>query len=464
MFAADGERQCYRLSANPLHVRLWVRSNMGQWYPNAEKILEEVLGDKNPADGPELAKRLGNAMDSVAPIWMTVDTEAECQALEEFVGGPVELARMTGSRAYSRFSVHLITQYLNNQPPESKLGPISLVSSFGTSVFCGKIMPVDISDAAGMNLMEIATREWSASILDYVCKRTKRTLEEIRAMLPQPQPSWQSACTIAPYWCAKYGFSPDCKVVNWTGDNASSLVGLGCIEPGDVSISLGTSDTCVCLLAHLPEALAIGHVFPHPVYNDKYFAMLCYSNGDGTRRYIRDNYADGDWESFSRNLETTSPSDVIGIYATVPEITPPFRLSSPCYVYPETGTMDSGMQCRAAIESRALAMKTHLRQLNPDITPRRILVTGGAAASDAICQIVADVFEAPVSRANVTDSAMLGSAMRAADATHPISHAIAARSAGTQITPRTDVDYSKLQKLYVKAEAALLASVNSPAI
>jgi sugar (pentulose or hexulose) kinase len=40
----------------------------------------------------------------------------------------------------------------------------------------------------------------------------------------------------------RYGFPEECKVVAFTGDNCSSLAGLGLGE-GDIGYSLGTSDT-----------------------------------------------------------------------------------------------------------------------------------------------------------------------------------------------------------------------------
>jgi len=47
----------------------------------------------------------------------------------------------------------------------------------------------------------------------------------------------------------RYGFSPDCQVLAGTGDNPSSLVGLGIFNPGDIAISLGTSDTLFGVIA-----------------------------------------------------------------------------------------------------------------------------------------------------------------------------------------------------------------------
>ena len=40
----------------------------------------------------------------------------------------------------------------------------------------------------------------------------------------------------------RYGFSPECEVVAFTGDNPAALAGQQ-VGPGDLAVSLGTSDT-----------------------------------------------------------------------------------------------------------------------------------------------------------------------------------------------------------------------------
>jgi sugar (pentulose or hexulose) kinase len=71
------------------------------------------------------------------------------------------------------------------------------------------------------------------------------------------------------------------------------VAGAGLLEEGEAVVSLGTSDTFLLLL---PEsfvgdgslesrtALPFGHAFPHPILANRYFLMLCYSNGDVGRK------------------------------------------------------------------------------------------------------------------------------------------------------------------------------------
>merc|ERR1719281_565195 len=131
-----------------------------------------------------------------------------------------------------------------------------------------------------MNLMDIKTLDWRPELVGFVSGGKSDDLLERLGGIAQP---WKPAGAVHPYFVEKYGFSPDASVVHWSGDNPCSVVGLGLLQPGDLAVSLGTSDTCLAVLGGAPKPLPFGHVFPHPLLQDAYWVMLCYSNGDITR-------------------------------------------------------------------------------------------------------------------------------------------------------------------------------------
>ena len=69
------------------------------WRTGAEDMLKGLRPDKFMHD--ELAHAF-SILDS--PIWMDSSTTDQCKNLESAVGGPEELANITGSRAYERFT------------------------------------------------------------------------------------------------------------------------------------------------------------------------------------------------------------------------------------------------------------------------------------------------------------------------------------------------------------------------
>ena len=95
---------------------------------------------------------------------------------------------------------------------------------------------------------------------------------------------------VSNYMAERYGFEEDCLVVPCTGDNPSSLAGLG-VRPGNVAISLGSSDTVMVWLLSYPELYSRkpheeegkvdpsgtplnGSVFVNPVDSGAYMSLL----------------------------------------------------------------------------------------------------------------------------------------------------------------------------------------------
>lgn len=127
-----------------------------------------VLSSLDP--GKPLLDQLGDAFSvKESPIWMDSSTTAQCREIEKACGGAMELARVTGSRAYERFTGPQIKKIFDTQPEVYKnTERISLVSSFMASLLIGAYAAIDHSDGAGMNLMDIKEKAWYKVALE-VC-------------------------------------------------------------------------------------------------------------------------------------------------------------------------------------------------------------------------------------------------------------------------------------------------------
>ncbi|XP_062235351.1 xylulose kinase [Platichthys flesus] len=345
---------------------------------------------------------------SDSPVWMDSSSRQQCQDLEAAAGGAQRLADITGSRAYERFTGNQIAKLRQTRPEDFQdTERISLVSSFAASLFLGAYAAIDYSDGSGMNLLDISSRSWSEICLDAVAPHLGR-------LLGAPLPSTSVLGPVSSYFVRRYGFSAGCSVVAFTGDNPASLAGMR-LQPGDVSVSLGTSDTVFLWPQQLRPALE-GHIFCNPVEREEYMALLCFKNGSLTRERIRNQVAGGSWEVFSAALRDTPLGNEgnIGFYFDTMEITPAavgvHRFDSDDT---EVSSFSAQVEVRALVEGQFMSRRVHAERLGYSMRTR-VLATGGASSNKEILQVLSDVFNAPVFTIDVSNSACLGSAYRAA--------------------------------------------------
>ncbi|MGB0372269.1 MAG: xylulokinase [Opitutales bacterium] len=342
-----------------------------------------------------------------APIWMDASTGDSCKAIRDAVGGDEAVCAKTGSIAIERFTGPQIHAF-NQRDPEgyAQTKRIHLVSSFLASILSGSDAPIDTGDGAGMNLLNLASGDWDPELLE-------ATAPALGDKLPEAASCDTVIGTTSSYFSAKYGLSADIPVTIFTGDNPSSLVGMGASQPGKVVISLGTSDTFFAAMPGLAtDPNGCGHVFGNP--SDGFMSLQCFLNGSLAREKVKDPLG-YDWDNFSNAITSTAPGN--GGRLMIPffgdEISPRVYLEEPKLSGPEgfISGEEKDEQIRACVEGQFLNMAN--RSAWMELKTDTIYLTGGASRSDAIAQIVADIFQAKVERLAVSGSVGLGAAMRA---------------------------------------------------
>ncbi|XP_068656448.1 xylulose kinase 2 [Aristolochia californica] len=379
-----------------------------------------TLSSLNP-EKPLLTQLSDAFSTNESPIWMDSSTTSQCREMERTVGGALALSQLTGSRAYERFTGPQIRKIFEKQPDVyNATERISLVSSFMASLLIGGYASIDETDGAGMNLMDLRQRIWSQKVL----KATAPGLEE---KLGKLAPAHAVAGTIASYFVDRFQFNKSCLIIQWSGDNPNSLAGLTLNTPGDLAISLGTSDTIFGITTE-PQPALEGHVFPNPVDPSCYMVMLCYKNGSLTREDVRNRCAEKSWDVFNNFLEDTRPLNggKLGFYYMDHEILPPLPVGFHRYVLEnfsessfdsikasEVQEFDAPSEVRAIIEGQFLSMRAHTERFGmPSL--KRIIATGGASANKTILKAMASIFGCEIYTVQRPDSASLGAALRAA--------------------------------------------------
>jgi xylulokinase len=189
------------------------------------------------------------------------------------------------------------------------------------------------------------------------------------------------------------------------------VVGLGLIREGMVAISLGTSDTYFGSMKKCQtDAHGEGHVFGSPTGD--YMTLICFKNGSLAREKIRDACGIKDWKKFGATLAATPPGNNGGILLPwfEAEIVP--RVNRPGIHRFDLDEKDAAANCRAIVEAQMMSMRLHSQWMK--VAPDRIFATGGASQDSSLLQVMADVMSCRVERIEISKSAALGAALRAA--------------------------------------------------
>ncbi|TRY55339.1 hypothetical protein DNTS_009045 [Danionella cerebrum] len=294
-----------------------------------------------------------------APVWMDSSSFRECEALEESVGGAQTLADITGSRAYERFTGNQIAKIYSWKPKEySDTERISLISSFAASLFLGDYAPIDYSDGSGMNLMDIFHKQWSPVCLNATAPGLSERLGELT-------PSTGVLGTVSCYFSERYGFSHNCDVVAFTGDNPGMFFDVLEISPS---------------------------VSGHHRFDAEGRKVSSFSPDVEIRALVEGQF-------LAKRFHAQKLGYKIG------ENSSPFQLK----VFKLLLSLWTEVR-----EQVPLISHVKMSNIKTELKNSRVLATGGASSNHDILQVLSDVFDAPVYTIDVPNSTCLGCAYRAA--------------------------------------------------
>jgi xylulokinase len=406
------------------------------------KSAVEALSELSPEHGTLKDQLRDSLAWQLSPNWQDHSTEKECKDFEAAVGGREELASISGSCAHRRFTGPQILRLMRTQPDVyASTDRIALVSSFTASVFAGKHASIDIGDVCGMNLWDIGKKEFSKPLVELIGD------PELLHKLGPVDPAGGSTPVgrISTYFVEKYGFSPQCLVLPFTGDNPGTILALP-LDVNDVIVSLGTSTTALVVTEnYVPSPMY--HLFSHPVGRG-YMGMLCYCNGALARERVRDQLnaklgntetlADP-WAHFSKYALSQSimgnkkGTQCIGFYFPLSEIIPerPATLTrvvfndkgcATAYHEPDVPPSDTWAipedDALRILESQALSIRYRLMPMltTANKCPRRVYYVGGSSRNDALCTAMSRVL-VPADgayRLDLSDACAKGAAHKAA--------------------------------------------------
>ena len=409
---------------------LWAEQEPEDWWQATVASIRQVLKTSR-IDGAELAGigltgqmhgmvLLDDQGEVLRPciMWNDQRTANECRWIMERVGRE-RFLELTMNPALPGFTAPKIIWTRNHEPEVyARVAKVLLPKDYVRYRLTGEYA-TEVSDASGTVLLDVGRRRWSEQVLTEL----DIPIEWMPTCVESPEITGYVTAEVA----EATGLPAGLPVVGGAGDQAASGVGTGIVEPGLVSVTMGTSGV-VFAYADTPSRDPQGrlHTFCHAVPGKWHIMGVTLAAG-GSLRWVRD--ALGSPEINVAILTGVDPYEILTAEAALAPvgceglIYLPY-LSGERTPYPDPNARGTffGLTVRhtkrhlvrAVLEGVAYSLRDSIelfRSLSIPIS--QVRATGGGARSRVWRQILADVFATELVTVNVTDSSAYGAALLA---------------------------------------------------
>lgn len=408
----DGEGRLLRQATSeyPLDTPRpgWTQQDPTDWWHAALRALAD-LGESQP-DAIGVTGQMHGAvfLDASSEVlhpailWNDQRTAEECAEIDHRIG-PDRVRAITGNPPLTGFQAPKVL-WLRRHHPElfSRLCQVLLPKDYLRLRLTGEAAS-EVSDASGTGLFDLRARDWSPEMLGGL------DLQGLK--WPRVTESWipTGATRDVP------GLADGIPVVGGGGDQAAAAVGTGAVEPGIVSVSLGTSGV---VFVALPEP-AIDpqgrvHTFCHA--NGGWHAMSVMLACGGAVRWFRDTMGSRTYDEWTA-LAASTPPGTEGLtflpYLSgerSPHNDPDLRGA----FVGLTLAHGPGHLARAVFEGVTFGLCDGMDALRAlGATGTEVRVNGGGAKSDFWLGLLADAFGAPCRRLEIDEGPAFGAAILA---------------------------------------------------
>ncbi|ADQ41498.1 xylulokinase [Caldicellulosiruptor acetigenus I77R1B] len=409
----------------------WAEQNPEDWWDASVKGIKAVL-EKSKVD-PKEVKAVGltgqmhglvlldKNYNVIRPsiIWCDQRTAKECDEITEKVGKE-KLVEITANPALTGFTASKILWVRNNEPQNyEKVYKILLPKDYIRFKLTGEFA-TDVSDASGMQLLDIKNRCWSDEVLE--------KLEIDKGLLGKVYESPEVTGKVSGQASELTGLCEGTLVVAGGGDQAAGAVGNGIVKTGVISSTIGSSGV---VFAHLDEfkidPQGRVHTFCHAVPG-KWHVMGVTQGAGLSLKWFRDNFAHIEKAAFEfidkdpyilmdQEAELANPGadGLVFLPYLMGERTPILDPYAKGIFFGITAKHTRREFIRAVMEGVVFSLKNCLDILyEMGIEVKEVRVSGGGAKSKLWRQMQADIFEMDVWTLNSKEGPAFGAAILAA--------------------------------------------------
>lgn len=354
---------------------------------------------------------LDKSGEVLAPVklWCDTSTSAECDAIMQAFGGVDACVAELGNAILPGYTASKIRWFKDAHPEQyAQMDCILLPHDYLNYYLTGERC-MEAGDASGTGFMAIRNRAWSEKML-----RAIDPDRDLKEYLPNLRVHNEAIGTLLPSVAGELGLPEGIPVAIGGGDNMMSAIGTGNVSPGVVTVSLGTSGT-VFAYSDSPVVDAKGSIAAFCSSTGGWLPLLCTMNCTVSTELMR-NLVGADIASFEAQVQE-APRGSNGVM-TIPffngERTPNLPNARGVVLGLDSRNTTPPNLLRSAMEGATYALRSGFDEMKAlGIAATEIVLTGGGVNSDTWRQVVADVFDTPVTVLQDNEGAAFGAALQA---------------------------------------------------
>jgi xylulokinase len=369
----------------------------------------QAIGLSGQMHGAVLMDEAG-AVLRPAIIWCDQRTEAECRWLESTIGVS-RLLELTSNPALTNFTLTKLLWVRTHEPDTwARVRHVLLPKDYVRWRLSGE-HAIDVADASGTLMLDVARRRWSSDVLD-------QAGIDVR-LLPRVFESPEVCARVSRDGAAALGVPVGTPIVAGAGDQAAGAVGMGITRPGAVSATIGTSGV-VFAATDRPVTDPRGrlHTFCHAVPG-RWHVMGVTQAAGLSLRWLRDLVAANGgvtYDDLTAEAARVSPGadGVLWAPYLMGERTPHCDPNVRAALVGLAANHGRGHVVRAVLEGVAFSLRDTFTIFSELAVPvERIVVGGGGARSALWREIQANVYGRAVETIAADEGAAYGAAILA---------------------------------------------------
>jgi xylulokinase len=171
-------------------------------------------------------------------LWNDTSTADECEAITRAYGGREKLIAEVGNPILPGYTAPKVLWLKRHEPARYRaLAHILLPHDYLNYYLTGRYT-TEAGDASGTGWFDIRARRVAPALL-----RAIDGERDLAPCLPELVEAHAACGRITRAIAERFGFSDEVLVSSGGGDNMMAAIGTGCVAPGRVTVSLGTSGT-----------------------------------------------------------------------------------------------------------------------------------------------------------------------------------------------------------------------------